>query len=59
KLKRDSTSRTTNFELATKYFNEVILQTLLQLREHIESIDNSSTSVVFFLSWLSIVESIS
>ncbi|AYQ24221.1 MULTISPECIES: hypothetical protein [Enterococcus] len=59
KLKRDSTSRTTNFELATKYFNEDILQTLLQLREHIESIDNSSTRDVFFLSWLSIVESIS
>ncbi|WP_270273007.1 MULTISPECIES: hypothetical protein [Enterococcus] len=59
KLKRDSTLRATNFELAYKYFNTDILQTILQLKEHITSIDNSHTRDIFFLSWLSNIESIS
>lgn len=59
KLKRDSKSRTTDFELATKYFNKDILQTILQLKEHITSINNFYVRDVFFLSWLSSIESIS
>lgn len=58
-LKRDMQIRTTNFELASKYFNKDILQTMLQLKEHINSISNSKTRDVFFLSWLSILESVS
>lgn len=58
-LKRDMKVRKTNFELASKYFNKDILQAMLQLREHINSISNPKTRDVFFLSWLSILESVS
>ncbi|HCQ8729169.1 TPA: hypothetical protein OMH12_002725, partial [Enterococcus faecalis] len=58
-LERDTITRQTTFELASKYFNKDILQTLLQIKEHINSIDNSRIRDIFFLSWLSNIESVS
>lgn len=49
----------TAFELAEKVFNSDILQSLLQIKEHIEHIANERAKNVFFVAWLSIIESVS
>ncbi|HOE38201.1 MAG TPA: hypothetical protein PLG05_01410 [Bacteroidales bacterium] len=49
----------TNFELAEKMFNTEILQSLLQFKNEIKSIDNSKIKNLFFVAWLSIIEEVS
>lgn len=49
----------TKFELANKVFNQNILQTLLQLRNHIKNIANLKAQNLFFVAWLSIIEEVS
>lgn len=49
----------TAFELADKVFNDDILQSLLQIKEHIETIENKKIKKIFFVTWLSIIESVS
>lgn len=56
---QDKKYRKTNFDLATKYFNHDILQSLLQFKENIQSIEDNYVRDIFYLSWLSILESVS
>lgn len=58
-VSRDTIVRTTDFSLATKYFNADILQALLQIKEYINSLIDEKIRDIFFLSWLSIIESVS
>lgn len=58
-IHRDKQLRTTNFGLAKTYFNKDILQALLQIKENISNIENKKIKDVFFLSWLSVIESVS
>lgn len=58
-LLRDNMKRKTDFSLAERYFNEDILQTLLQIRDNILAISNKKVRDIFFLSWLSIIENVS
>lgn len=57
--KKDTVFRETNFPLADNYFNKDILQSLLQIRDTINKITNLKVRNIFFLSWLSIIESVS
>jgi hypothetical protein len=47
------------FNLADKVFNDDVLQSLLQLKSHIKDIKNNKTQNLFFVAWLSIIESVS
>jgi hypothetical protein len=58
-IKPDYRHRTTEFNLADKYFNDDILQSLLQIRDFINDISDEKIRDVFFLSWLSVIESVS
>lgn len=49
----------TFFELADKVFNQEILQSMLQFKEHIKEIENEKTRNLFFVVWLSIIEDVS
>ncbi len=49
----------TSFELANKVFNQEILQTLLQFKHHITTIQHEKTKMAFFGAWLSIIEDVS
>ncbi|MDB6242122.1 DNA methyltransferase [Lactobacillus amylovorus] len=55
--KRDSKYRETNFNLASRYFNSEILQSLLQFRDFYKSINNVHIKNLVKLAWLSIIES--
>ncbi len=46
----------TSFELAGKMFNDDILQSLLQLKNHIMEIASEVVRNLFFVAWLSIIE---
>ncbi len=50
---------TTPFNLAEKTFNNEILQSLLQLKENLANIENEKIRNLAFVSWLSIIESVS
>jgi DNA modification methylase len=49
----------TTFNLADKVFNPNILQSLLQLKYYIKEIRNHKIHNIFFVTWLSIIESVS
>lgn len=49
----------TLFELADKVFNQEILQSILQFKEHIKKIEDEKTRNLFFVAWLSIIEDVS
>lgn len=49
----------TSFNLADKVFNQEILQVLLQLKQHINTIQHEKASEIFFVAWLSIIEDVS
>ncbi len=49
----------TFFDLADKVFNQEILQSLLQFKQHIKSIQHKKTLEIFFVAWLSIIEDVS
>lgn len=49
----------TLFALADKVFNQEILQSMLQFKEHIKKIENEKTRNLFFVVWLSIIEDVS
>jgi hypothetical protein len=48
-----------SFDLADKMFNDEILQTILQLKAYIKSIENIKIQNLFFVAWLSIIEEVS
>ncbi|MGR8827533.1 site-specific DNA-methyltransferase [Leuconostoc citreum] len=59
-IKQDDVHRSTNYNLAEKYFNFDILQTLLQLRDFIDQqITEKTLHDVFYLAWLSVIENVS
>ena len=58
-LKKSPISLKTNFELAEKVFNWEILQSLLQLKNYINSIEDKKIRNLFFVAWLSIIENVS
>ncbi len=58
-LKVSNSNLKTSFELAGKVFNKDILQTLLQIKEHISRIENKKIYNIFFVAWLSIIEEVS
>lgn len=49
----------TPFDLADKVFNREILNSLLQLKNHINKIESKKIRNLIFIAWLSIIESIS
>jgi hypothetical protein len=49
----------TRFPLAEKIFNPEILQSLLQIKNQINSINSPKIRNIFFLAWLSMVEEVS
>ena len=49
----------TSFDLADKVFNQEILQSLLQFKQHIKSIQHEKAKGIFFVAWLSIIEDVS
>ncbi|MBI4846089.1 MAG: hypothetical protein HY810_06440 [Candidatus Omnitrophica bacterium] len=49
----------TPFDLADKVFNREILNSLLQMKNHISKIVNIKIQNLIFIAWLSIIESIS
>ena len=49
----------TSFDLADKVFNSEILQSLLQLKDHIKKIENEKVQNAFFVAWLAIIEEVS
>lgn len=59
KLEKTNEVFTTSFELAGKVFNTDILQGLLQIKSHIKKIENEKVQNIFFMAWLSIIESVS
>jgi len=58
-LVRDKEHYNTSFELADKVFNAEILQSLLNLKNHIKKIENKKIQNVFFVAWLAIIEAVS
>lgn len=58
-LLRDNMTRETDFSLAGSYFHKEILQSLLQIRDNIKAMENTKVRDIFFLSWLSIIETVS
>ena len=48
-----------SFDLAEKMFNDEILHAVLQLKNHIQNIENQKTKNLFFVAWLSIIEEVS
>ncbi len=58
-LKKFEENSTTNFPLADKVFNKEILQALLQFKQYINSINHKKVKDIFFLTWLSVIESVS
>lgn len=59
KIDCDDKVYNTNFELKDKVFNKDILNALLQLKEFILNIENNKINNLFFIEWLSIIESVS
>lgn len=49
----------TSFNLADKVFNQEILQSLLNFKQHIKSIQHEKSKNIFFVAWLSIIEEVS
>ena len=49
----------TIFDLADKVFNPDILQSLLQFKQHIKSIQHKKVKELFYVAWLSIIEDVS
>jgi len=49
----------TAFPLADRVFNKQILDSLLQLRGHIQTIENDKVRQLFYVGWLSIIEGVS
>ena len=49
----------TTFELAEKVFNKEILQSLLQIKDYINSIRQEKIKSIYFAAWLSIIENVS
>lgn len=58
-IEKPSRVFSTNFNLADKLFNSEILQSLLYLKEFISNIPNLVVRDLFFVVWLSIIESCS
>lgn len=55
----DEKIRQSNFNLEDRYFNSEILQSLLQLKDYIKDIPNNKIQDLFYLAWLSILETLS
>lgn len=58
-LHRSTERFQTLFDLANKVFNQEILQSLLQFKNHIKTIENEKVKNLFFVAWLSIIEDVS
>lgn len=58
-IKKSNSDHKTSFSLADKTFNHDILQSLLQLKNEIASINSNKVRKLVFVSWLSIIESVS
>lgn len=58
-LKRNDEYYETKFELADKAFNTEILQSLLQLKSFIDKIEDKKIYKLFYVAWISIIESVS
>ena len=58
-LKKSQKSLQTIFDLADKVFNPDILQSLLQFKQHIKSIQHKKVKELFYVAWLSIIEDVS
>lgn len=58
-LEKSEKNFDTAFYLADKVFNKDILQSLLQLKHHLQTIEDEKVRSLFFVAWLSIVEDVS
>lgn len=58
-LRRDEEHYNTKFELADKAFNMEILQSILQIKLFIDNIENNKIYKLFYIAWISIIESVS
>lgn len=58
-LKKSEEVFYTSFHLADKVFNQEILQSLLQFKQHIKSIQRVKVKEILFVAWLSIIEDVS
>lgn len=58
-IEKSSDLFTTSFNLADKLFNKEILQSILQIKSFVNSISNLNIRNLFFVIWLSIIESCS